>query len=298
MKDKNLHGAWPALATPYTTGGAVNLTVLKEFVEYLVADKAVDGLYACGSTAQGLFLSVAERRAITEAVIQQANGRLPVIVHIGSPVLADAISLAKHAADCGADGISSVIPPLYTEDDAIVAYYQAVAGSVPELPFFPYFFNIEKDAVQLAASLLHLPNLAGAKYTGPNLYELKGLLDLRQERWTIFAGMDQQCAYAAMAGSPGNIGSTLNHFPGVYRAIHKSVAAGDLPGALRCQEQANRATRVMSKFGFFGAIWETLRWMGFEFGAPRLPAQGIPADKAPDFRTEMEQAGFWELVKM
>ena len=298
MKTRNFHGAWTALATPYTPLGEVNLEVLKDFVEYLIEEQAVDGLYACGSTAQGLFLSVPERQAIAEAVVQQANGRVPVIVHVGTPVLPDAILLAKHAAALGADGIGSVIPPLFSEDAVIQACYRAVAASVPELPFFPYFFNIDRDAVQLATGLLDIPNLAGAKYTGPNLFELKGLLDLRKENWTIFAGMDQQVAYAAMAGSPGNIGSTLNHYPGVYQGIHRLVAAGDLAGALDLQEAANRATRVMSRYGFFGAIWEALRWMGFEFGEPRLPAVGMPAEKVAGFRADLSAAGFWDLVKM
>jgi dihydrodipicolinate synthase/N-acetylneuraminate lyase len=289
-------GAWPALVTPFTDDDEVNDEVLAALVEHLVG-RGAGGLYACGSTGQGLLLTVEERRRAAEVVLAQAAGRVPVIVHVGSAVLPDAIALARHAAEHGAAGVSSVIPPLFTTLESISAYYRRLAGAVPGMPFFPYLFTGQQDAVALLRALDDLPNLAGAKYTGPDMFELSALLELRRGDWTIFSGMDQQCAYAAMAGSPGNIGSTLNHYPGAYSHIHRCVAAGDLAGALAWQERANRATRVMATYGFFGALWEGLRMLGFECGAPRLPARALSVTEAARFRIDLEAAGFWELAE-
>lgn len=54
------HGAWPALITPATADGEVNCAVLRDLVEYLIG-KGIGGLYVCGSTGEGLQLSVEER---------------------------------------------------------------------------------------------------------------------------------------------------------------------------------------------------------------------------------------------
>lgn len=289
-------GAWPALVTPFTEDGEVNTEVLAALVEYLLG-KGVAGLYACGSTGQGLLLTVAERQRVAETVIAQVAGRVPVIVHVGSPVLPDALRLARHAASCGAAGVSSVIPPLYTEMESIIAYYRRLTEAVPEMPFFPYLFTGQQDALALLRSLASLPNLAGAKYTGPDMFELRALLEVRDRDWTIFSGMDQQCAFAAMAGSPANIGSTLNHYPGAYIQIHRCVESRDLAGALAWQERANRATRLMINAGFFGALYEGLRMMGFECGSPRLPARRLSATEAAELRSNLLlKANFETLV--
>lgn len=53
-------GAWPALVTPFTPKDKVNVTVLRELVDYLI-DKQVGGFYVCGGTGEGLFMSPEER---------------------------------------------------------------------------------------------------------------------------------------------------------------------------------------------------------------------------------------------
>ena len=61
-------GAWPALLTPFTADDQVNFPVLHGVVDYLLA-KGVDGFYVCGSTGEGVYMSVDERKKVTEAVV-------------------------------------------------------------------------------------------------------------------------------------------------------------------------------------------------------------------------------------
>ena len=93
-------GAWPALVTPFTAEDKVNVGVLRELVEYLL-DKRVGGFYVCGGTGEGLFMSPEERKLVTETVVDQVNGRVPVITHVGSMIVGDAIRLAEHAQAVG-----------------------------------------------------------------------------------------------------------------------------------------------------------------------------------------------------
>lgn len=296
--NKNFQGIWPALITPATATGDVNIAVLRELVEYLLS-KAVDGLYLCGSTGEGLLLSTEERRAVTEAAMAQIQGRIPVIVHVGSVSTREAVSLAKHACEQGAAGVSAVLPVVRDSLDSTYRHYETIARAAPDLPFFPYLFGGQTDAVTLMRELKRrIPNLGGAKYTGPNMYEMERIIDLSDGGWTIFSGMDEQCLFGMMSGAPGNIGSTLNFMPGAYREMRKRYGAGDVAGALALQQQANQVTTVLIDHGFSGALRELMRLIGFDCGEPRLPHLPLAADKRDAFRDELDRVDFRQLVAL
>ena len=231
-------GIWPALVTPSNPDNTVNITVLRQLMDYLL-DKQVDGFYVGGTTGEGIFMPVAQRKQLAENVLSHIVGRVPVIFHIGAVSIDDAIDLAQHAQAHGAVGISSVIPPMYASMDSIVAYYQQLAAAVPELPFMPYILNPNLDSVAMMRRLTDIPNMAGTKYTGPNMFEIQQIIEMGGGKWTVFSGMDEQCLYARMMGVTGAIGSTLNIMPGAYRQIHALADSNQHVKAQELQEKAN-----------------------------------------------------------
>lgn len=295
---KTFHGAWPALITPTAPSGGVNFQVLRELTEYLIG-KGSGGLYVCGSTGEGLLLTAEERTRVTEEVLDQARGRVPIIAHVGSVSTRQACELAAHAQKVGAAGISAILPTVGDGLSSTYLHYQAIAAAAPDLPFYPYLFGGQTDAVSLMTELQRrIPNVAGAKYTGPSMYDVKRLVDLGGDGWTIFSGMDEQCIYGAMSGAPANIGSTLNVMLGAYREVRRCHAAGDLAGANALQLRINRVTAVMLGAGFMGALREALRVIGFDCGDPRPPLMALAADKRESLRAQLQTAGFAELAAM
>ena len=290
-------GAWPALVTPFTAEDTVNVAVLRELVEYLI-DKQVGGFYVCGGTGEGLFMLPEERKLVTETVVDQVNGRVPVIAHVGSMVVGDAVQLAKHAQEVGAAGISSVIPPMFQNSESLYTYFARVGAAAPDIPLLTYIFGGPTDAVALMRQLMEIPTVAGAKYTGPNMYEFREIVELRGDNWSIFSGMDEQCIYAAMQGACGNIGSTLNYIPGIYREIHNSYKMGDIAQGQKLQVRANQVTRVLFSFGFFGALKAVMRMLGFDCGKPRLPHLPFAEEKRDDLRAQLEAIDFFTVAEM
>lgn len=290
-------GAWPALVTPFTPKDKVNVTVLRELVDYLI-DKQVGGFYVCGGTGEGLFMSPEERRLVTTTVLEQVSGRVPVIAHIGSMIVGDAIQLAEHAQDVGAAGISSVIPPMFQNSESLYTYFTRVGAAAPDIPLLTYIFGGPTDAVALMRELMTIPTIAGAKYTGPNMYEFREIVELRRNNWSIFSGMDEQCVYAAMQGACGNIGSTLNYIPGIYREIHNSYNEGNIAKGQELQVCANQVTRVLFSFGFFGALKEVMRMLGFDCGKPRLPQLPFNEERQGEFQTKLEAIDFFTVADM
>lgn len=290
-------GVWPALITPFTDDNRVNIPVLEQIIEYLL-EKEINGFYVAGTTGQGLALSLDERKQLTEAVLKQVNGRVPVIVHVGAVAVVDAVTLAQHACDLGASGISSLLLPEYPDIPSLIQYVETVCTSVP-IPFLAYIYGRNLDAVGLMKCLMRFETVIGAKYTGPNMHELKQVIDLGQNGdWTIFSGMDEQSVFAAITGAAGHIGSTLNLMPGVYRMIQHLVKQGDLVQAHTLQLRANAITQHLIEAGFAGALSYVMGMLGFECGHPRPPYRALNAEKQQHLSRALDASEFGALAKL
>lgn len=295
---KVFKGIWPALVTPSNPDLTINTKVLCYLLDYIL-DKGVDGFYVGGTTGEGVFMPVTQRKLLVETVVKHINQRVPIIVHVGAVAVDDAIDLAHHARDQGAVGISSIVPPLYHSLNSVVEYYKVVASSVVEIPFMPYLLNPVLDSVSLMQRLLDIPNLAGTKYTGPNMFEFRQILELGDGKWTMFSGMDEQCVYAAMMGATGAIGSTLNFMPGVYKQIHQYVTSGELDKAQDLQVRANQVTQVLIDAGFSGALKSVLsRILAQPVGQPRLPQFPLNDAQIDDLYDKLALTDFESLVAL
>ena len=291
-------GIWPALVTPSNADNTVNTESLCALIDYLI-DKEVDGFYVGGTTGEGIFMPVSQRKLLAETALRHINGRVPVILHVGAISIDDAIDMAQHAKEQGAVGISSIIPPMYTSLNTIVPYYQQLAASVGNLPFIAYILNPTLDSVIFMQQLMNIPNLAGTKYTGPNMYEFRQILNLGAGKWTMFSGMDEQCVYAAMMGATGAIGSTINIMPGVYKKIHAYVQAGEITEAQSLQVRANRVTETMIRSGFSGALKALLsELVGQAMGEPRLPNLVFLEQQKETLKQALAETDFEELTAM
>ena len=291
-------GVWPALVTPSNPDNSINLNGLNALIDYLI-DKGVNGFYVGGTTGEGIFMSFADRERLVEAALRHINGRVPTIVHVGAIATGDAESLARHARDHGAVAISSIIPPLYEGSKSISRYYTALAAATPDIPLLTYLLNPRLDAVAMMRSLLDIPNLGGAKYTGPNMYELRNIVELGGGKWTLFSGMDEQAIYGLMMGATGNIGSTINAFPGVFLAIYQAVQEGRTADAQDLQVRLNRVIRAMIEVGFSGALRMVLSDMlRIDTGNPRLPALPLSPEARTALREKLAQTDFDQLIAL
>ena len=290
-------GVYPALVTPFDEDGSISGQRMGKLVRYHL-DKSVDGFYVCGSTGQGIALSVKERKTVAETVIDAAEGTVPVIVHVGAVALPDATALAAHAQSIGASGVSTIIPPVYSNIDTLKRYFSTVAVAASGTPIFPYLSGGSIKALDLLEAIADIPNLKGTKVTGPNMDELKKIIDMRPQPWAVFSGMDEQCLFAAMIGAPGNIGSSVNIIPGVYRHIRTKLEEGDTETALDLQLRGNKIIAILGSYGYSAALRKAIEILGIPCGEPRMPEAPFPDGKLGELKAALEQAGFDELSSL
>ncbi len=294
---RTFEGCWPALITPYTEDDHINTGLLRSLVDYHL-HKGVAGFYICGSTGEGAFQSTEERILIAETVLAQVGERVPVIVHVGSAQINESVRLAQHAQAAGAAGISSILPPVLYDSRGVAPFFARIAAAAPELPFLPYLFGYARDAVALIHELATIPNLAGTKYTAPNMYEMSRIVQFRREGWTVFSGMDEQALLGLIYGARGMIGSTLNFMPGAYRQILQAYRVGDYRTAQEVQSRANAVTTLLIETGFVGAFREVMAMLGFDCGNPRLPNLPLPEDKRKQLRCALAELRFDEVAAL
>lgn len=104
-----LKGVYTALITPFNSDTSIDFVALKELVEWQIAN-GVQGLVPAGTTGESPTLSHEEHSKVLKAVIEQTNGRVPVIAGTGSNNTAEAISLSNEALKLGATATLQVCP--------------------------------------------------------------------------------------------------------------------------------------------------------------------------------------------
>ena len=104
-----------------------------------ISTEGVKGVYVGGSSGECIYQHVDERKAVLEAVMSEAKGKLTVIAHVGCNNTADSVELARHAESVGVDAIAS-IPPIYFHlpEYAIAKYWNDMSAAAPNTEFVIY----------------------------------------------------------------------------------------------------------------------------------------------------------------
>ena len=287
VKPEQFSRIWSALLTPTNADESINFDALEKVVDLQIKD-GVEGFYCCGSSGEGLLLTLEERKQILERVIKVADGRVPVISHVGTIRTRDVIELADHAMNAGALAVS-MIPPYYYKFsmDEIMAYYEDVIKAIPDVPAIvyniPQFTGVEFTK-QNAGRLLANENIVGIKHTSTNLYSFERIGKSFPGK-AMINGFDEQFLGALAMGSSATIGTTVNLFAPLFIKVRAAFNRGDMAEAFRWQHAINHRIEATVKVGIFNAMKYCWTLRGVECGTCRAPFKPL-SDEA---KLEMQQ---------
>lgn len=292
-----LEGLIAAAYTPMRADGSVWLEQVGPMVDHLERS-GVGGVYICGSTGEGVSMTVAERRQVAEAYVEHAKGRLTCIVHVGHNSLQEARGLAVHAEQIGADVISAMSPSYFRPQTVsdLAASVRVIASATPSLPFYyyhiPQMTGVELDMVDfLLEAGDQIPNLAGIKYTSSHLHEFEACRRVQDGRFDMVWGLDEMLLYGLTAGTVSAIGSTYNIAGPLYTELIRAFRAGDREQAGRRQEQAVAMIRCLHRYPFHPAVKAVLTWMGVDSGPCRLPLPALSTAQRSQLRKDLDRLG-------
>ncbi|MDR7486866.1 MAG: dihydrodipicolinate synthase family protein [Armatimonadota bacterium] len=267
-----LEGMFPALVTPFAPDGTVDEPALRRLVAYHI-DKGTHGLFLCGSLGSGPAMSADERRRVADVAAEAAQGRLRLVVHVGTINPFEAVALARHAEGI-ADAVAAIPPYYYRVGWPVVrAFYDRLLDAT-RLPVWaynnPHLVHFEFTADQVAE--LADRGLQGFKDSGLSLFLLQQvLLRVDRSRFSVFSAVPPLLFAALADGADGFIGGPNNVVPQFYNALYLAVRAGDWPRAVTLERRAGEIFRLCG--GPHNVpMWQALlAELGLDAGGTRLP---------------------------
>ncbi|KAM3914909.1 N-acetylneuraminate lyase [Leptodactylus fuscus] len=301
---RRLRGLVAATFTPMNLNCEINLSIIQQYVDYLVDKQKVKNIFVNGTTGEGMSLSVQERKRLAEEWVRHARGKMDnVIVHVGCLSLEDSKDLASHAASCGADAIAAVSPSFIkpTCPDALVMYLKEVASAAPSLPFYYYHIpsltGVTYRVNDLAGRMkVHIPSFRGVKFSDMNLFDFSMCVHEYKE-YDFLYGVDEQLLGALVFGAHGAVGSTYNYLGATTHKILTAFLEGDLEKARKIQCHIQEFMTFVFALGWglpeFKNIMSEVS--GINLGPPRLPLMSSFKPEHPGkVREEMKRLGFIE----
>ena len=302
MRHLNSRGLLAAVVTPMDRAGEIDLSVVPRIVDHLEGN-GITGIYIAGSTGEGMSLTDGERRAVAEAYVSTAKGRLTTFVQVGHNSLKASVELAAHAGSIGADAISATPSGYFpvASEEALVEGLLPVVEAAPDVPF--YYYHIPQlsgaalDPVRLTdLALDRWSTFCGIKYSdGASLYQLPRLLEEGPEL-EFLAGADESYLMAVAQGYRAAVGSTYNYGAPIYDRVRVAVEAGDFEEARLWQGRALKMIEAMFSTCGRGSLKAMMRMVGIDCGTVRRPLDPVSEEQVDALRQVLEKMGWFEWV--
>jgi 4-hydroxy-tetrahydrodipicolinate synthase len=293
MEAVMLKGSLVALITPMREDGSVDEPALEKFVDWQVRE-GTHGLVPVGTTGESPTLTHDEHRRVVEVTIAVAGGRVPVIAGAGSNSTAEAVSLARHAREAGADGVL-VVTPYYNKptQEGLFLHFTAVADAA-EIPVLIYNIpgrSVVDMSVETMARLARHPNIVGVKDATANLTRPLHTTRACGTSFVQLSGEDHTALAFLAAGGHGCISVTGNVAPRLCSEMHVAWQDGRLGDAMATQARLVPLHDAMFAETSPGPVKYAASLLGHGVAHCRLPLAPLSEAVAAKVRSAMTEVG-------
>lgn len=301
MAEQGFTGIFAAPHTPMHLDGSCALDRIPEQVRCL-QENGVSGAFLCGTTGEGVALSVPERMAVAERWREAAGDTLQIFIHAGHHSIEESKRLARHAQqEIRADAIAAVAPG-YDKPETVrdlVGFCEQVSQDAPDTPFFYYHIPGKTDVPITGSEFLleakdRIPMLAGIKYSHSDMLDLGRCLDIAGDTLRVFFGQDENLLAALALGVHGAIGSTYNFATPLYHRLVEAFQAGDLSTARSWQAKARELAMVLHEYRDIVGTKAAMRAIGIDCGPVRLPLRSLTEEEYKAFHVRLTDIGFFD----
>jgi len=234
----NFRGSFTALVTPFKNG-SVDERAFRGLVEWQISE-GTNGLVPVGTTGESPTLSHAEHKQVVEWCIDQAKKRVPVVAGAGSNSTREAVELAKHAEEAGADAVL-VVTPYYNKptQEGMYQHFKAINDAIG-IPIIVYNIPVRSVvdlSVDTMTRLYELKNIAGVKDATASMVRVSQQRAAMGEGFNQLSGEDATALGFMAHGGHGCISVTSNVAPRLCAEFQSACLRGDFATALKLQDK-------------------------------------------------------------
>lgn len=288
-----IKGSIVALITPFKEDGSVDFDRLRGLIEWHIEQKT-DAILVLGTTAETPTLIESEEDEIVRISVEQAAGRVPIIVGSGSNSTQAAVEQSIKFESMGADALL-VITPYYnkTSKTGMVKHFMTVADAV-NIPIYVYNVpgrtGISLTYEQLAEISQH-KNIVGIKEASGNMSLVCKFSKLINENFNVYSGNDDINVPLLSMGGAGVISVLANILPRETHDMAMAYIEGDTDKAR--DMQVKYLDFINSLFIETNPIpiKEAMNLAGLSVGGYRLPLCEMAEDTKAVLKNEMQKLG-------
>jgi 4-hydroxy-tetrahydrodipicolinate synthase len=232
---------------------------------------------------------------MAEVVVEEANRRLPVFIHVGAMRMDETLVLARHAQQIGADGIGAVTPSYFgVNDREMEEYYVAISKAVPK-NFPVYVYNIPQLSANdlmpavIERILARCPNVIGLKYSYADMARTLEYLRIKEGKFAVIHGADHLFHSLLVMGCAGTVSGIAGVYPEPFVEVYKAFKAGDQRRAMKYQDIGARLAKILKGGSNMAYFKEALRRRGIDVGHMRKPQLDLTATEKSHLGKELEQ---------
>jgi len=223
-----IQGSMVALVTPMHADNSLDWASLHKLVDWHL-EQGTHAIVAMGTTGESATLSVEEHLAVVKKVVDQVNGRIPVIAGTGANSTSEAVELTQAAKEAGVDACL-LVTPYYNKptQEGLFLHHQHIAQSVaiPQILYnVPGRTGVDMKT-ETALRIAAVPNIIGIKEATGDLARAKSLIDQAPASFAIISGDDASAVDLILLGGKGDISVTANVVPNQIARMCELALAG------------------------------------------------------------------------
>jgi 4-hydroxy-tetrahydrodipicolinate synthase len=286
-------GSMAALITPMHEDGSIDQQALRDLVEWHIENKTT-AIIATGTTGESVTLEPEELFQVTELIVKQAAGRIPVIAGTGSNSTNTVIAFSKQAKRAGADALL-IVTPYYNKptQNGLYEHYKMIAEHT-DLPIILY--NVPGRTAcdilpETVERLSKIKNIIGIKEATGKLERTLEIIQRCGPDFDIYSGDDATALDLMLHGAKGVISVTANVAP--LKMSEMCEAA--LNGNVALAQKINNELMPLHQQLFLESNPIPTKWalhtMGKIKPGIRLPLLPLDSKYHQDVKKAMQTAG-------
>jgi len=299
-KVKRIEGVLAPVITPFRKDYAPDAQRFVRHCRWLLKSGCA-GLAVFGTNSEANSMSVAEKRALLEALVAGGVPASALMPGTGHCALSDSIEMTRAAVELGCAGVL-MLPPFYykgVSDEGLYRNFAEVIERVGDERLQLYLYHIPPVA-QVAITLPLIERLlskypgivAGVKDSSGDWSNTKAMLDaFAKGGFDVFAGSEVFLLDNMRHGGKGCITATGNINPGPIANVYRNWRSAD---AERLQAGISATRKIAQKQPMIPALKAAVAHFGNDalWKTCRPPLVELTPQQEETLITELKAAGF------